>query len=51
MNPGASAFTRICEGPDEDEWDRVLEMNVKGTWLCAKATVRLRWRERSCPGG
>jgi NAD(P)-dependent dehydrogenase (short-subunit alcohol dehydrogenase family) len=25
----------------EDEWDRVLEVNVKGAWLCAKATVPL----------
>ena len=26
---------------DDDEWDRVLEVNVKGTWLCAKAAVPL----------
>jgi NAD(P)-dependent dehydrogenase (short-subunit alcohol dehydrogenase family) len=26
---------------DEDEWDRVLEVNVKGAWLCAKAAVPL----------
>lgn len=25
----------------EDEWDRVLEVNVKGVWLCAKAAVPL----------
>ena len=24
---------------DEDEWDRVLAVNVKGTWLCARALV------------
>jgi NAD(P)-dependent dehydrogenase (short-subunit alcohol dehydrogenase family) len=28
------------EIPDE-EWDRVLEVNVKGMWLCAKAAVPL----------
>ncbi len=26
---------------DEGEWDRVLEVNVKGAWLCAKAAVPL----------
>lgn len=26
---------------DDDEWDRVLEVNVKGAWLCAKAAVPL----------
>ena len=26
---------------DEREWDRVLEVNVKGTWLCARAAVPL----------
>jgi len=26
---------------DECEWDRVLEVNVKGAWLCAKAAVPL----------
>jgi NAD(P)-dependent dehydrogenase (short-subunit alcohol dehydrogenase family) len=25
----------------EDEWDRVLEVNLKGTWLCAKACAAL----------
>ncbi|HYB25113.1 MAG TPA: SDR family NAD(P)-dependent oxidoreductase [Solirubrobacteraceae bacterium] len=25
----------------EDEWDRVLTVNLKGAWLCAKATVPL----------
>ncbi len=28
------------EIPD-DEWDRVLEVNVKGVWLCTKAAVPL----------
>ena len=26
---------------DEDEWDRVLTVNVKGVWLCARALVPL----------
>jgi len=26
---------------EDDEWDRVLRVNVKGTWLCAKAAVPL----------
>ena len=32
---------RPFDAIDEDEWDRVLEVNVKGTWLCAKAAVPL----------
>jgi NAD(P)-dependent dehydrogenase (short-subunit alcohol dehydrogenase family) len=28
----------------EDEWDRVLGVNLKGAWLCAKATVPLMRR-------
>lgn len=30
-------FDQICE----EEWDRVLAVNLKGAWLCAKATVPL----------
>jgi NAD(P)-dependent dehydrogenase (short-subunit alcohol dehydrogenase family) len=33
---------------DDRDWDRVLEVNVKGTWLCAKATVPLM---RAAGGG
>ena len=33
---------------DEDEWDRVLAVNVKGTWLCARALVGLM---RAAGGG
>jgi len=32
---------RPFDAIDEREWDRVLEVNVKGTWLCAKAAVPL----------
>jgi NAD(P)-dependent dehydrogenase (short-subunit alcohol dehydrogenase family) len=32
---------RGFEEIDEDEWDRVLTVNVKGTWLCARALVPL----------
>lgn len=32
-----SAFTEI----DPDEWDRVMSVNVKGTWLCSAALLPL----------
>ncbi len=32
---------RPIEEIDEDEWDRVLTVNVKGAWLCATALVPL----------
>jgi NAD(P)-dependent dehydrogenase (short-subunit alcohol dehydrogenase family) len=32
---------RPFDAIEDDEWDRVLEVNVKGTWLCAKAAVPL----------
>jgi NAD(P)-dependent dehydrogenase (short-subunit alcohol dehydrogenase family) len=31
---------------DEDEWDRVLTVNVKGVWLCARALVPLMRESR-----
>jgi len=27
------------EGPSEDGWDMMFETNVKGAWLCARATL------------
>ncbi len=40
----AALFTTIAMGPfDEiavDTWDRVFEVNVRGSWLCAKAVSR-----------
>jgi NAD(P)-dependent dehydrogenase (short-subunit alcohol dehydrogenase family) len=32
---------RPFDAIEDHEWDRVLEVNVKGTWLCAKAAVPL----------
>jgi NAD(P)-dependent dehydrogenase (short-subunit alcohol dehydrogenase family) len=37
----AGLTRRPFEEIPEDEWDRVLAVNLKGAWLCAKATVRL----------
>ena len=44
----AGLSRRSFEEIDEDEWDRVLAVNVKGAWLCAKATVPLM---RAAGGG
>lgn len=40
-NAGATAFVPIpdLEGMKEDDWDRIMAVNVKGTWLCAKAVA------------
>ena len=32
---------RPFDAIEDEEWDRVLEVNVKGAWLCAKAAVPL----------
>ena len=32
---------RPFDAIEDDEWDRVLRVNVKGAWLCAKAAVPL----------
>jgi NAD(P)-dependent dehydrogenase (short-subunit alcohol dehydrogenase family) len=37
----AGLTRRPFEDIPEDEWDRVLAVNLKGAWLCAKATVGL----------
>jgi NAD(P)-dependent dehydrogenase (short-subunit alcohol dehydrogenase family) len=44
----AGLSRRSFEEIDETEWDRVLAVNVKGAWLCAKATVPLM---RAAGGG
>ena len=28
-----------AESLDEDEWDRVIDINLKGTWLCCQAVI------------
>jgi NAD(P)-dependent dehydrogenase (short-subunit alcohol dehydrogenase family) len=39
----AGLYAGLKRGPfhelDESEWDRVMAVNVKGTWLCARACV------------
>jgi NAD(P)-dependent dehydrogenase (short-subunit alcohol dehydrogenase family) len=39
----AGLYAGLRRGPfhelDEDEWDRVMAVNVKGTWLCARACL------------
>lgn len=42
---------RVWKGPAEelplDEWDRVLEVNLKGTYLCCRAVIPFMKRQRS----
>ena len=40
-NAGFTKFVpmRELEGLDEETWDRIFDVNVKGTWLCAKAVA------------
>jgi NAD(P)-dependent dehydrogenase (short-subunit alcohol dehydrogenase family) len=48
----AGLYAGLQRGPffelDEGEWDRVMAVNVKGTWLCARACVAAM---RSAGGG
>jgi NAD(P)-dependent dehydrogenase (short-subunit alcohol dehydrogenase family) len=41
----AGLYAGLRRGPfheiDEEEWDRVMAVNVKGTWLCARACLPL----------
>jgi NAD(P)-dependent dehydrogenase (short-subunit alcohol dehydrogenase family) len=37
----AGLVRRAFDEIPEDEWDRVLEVNVKGAWLCARAVAPL----------
>jgi 3-oxoacyl-[acyl-carrier protein] reductase len=49
----AAIFTELIQprkGFDEipvDEWDRVMAVNVRGTWLCSKAVAPVFKRQRS----
>jgi len=40
-NAGYTKFVAMndLEGMPEDEWDRIMEVNVKGIWLCTKAAA------------
>jgi 3-oxoacyl-[acyl-carrier protein] reductase len=40
-NAGTTVFVPMAdlEGISEDDWDRVMDVNVKGSWLCAKAAA------------
>ena len=38
--PALSARTRRSETLAEDDWDRVLDINLKGTFLCSQAALR-----------
>ena len=40
-NAGTTVFVQMSdlEGISEEDWDRVMDVNVKGSWLCAKAAA------------
>ena len=40
-NAGYTKFVPMneLEGMPEDEWDRIMDVNVKGSWLCTKAAA------------
>ena len=40
-NAGYTKFVAMndLEGMPEDEWDRIMDVNVKGIWLCTKAAA------------
>jgi 3-oxoacyl-[acyl-carrier protein] reductase len=42
-NAGTTAFVPFTdlEGMQEDDWDRIFAVNVKGIWLCSKAAAPL----------
>ncbi len=41
-NAGTTVFQPFenLEGVSEDDWDRIMNVNVKGVWLCAKSAAR-----------
>jgi 3-oxoacyl-[acyl-carrier protein] reductase len=40
-NAGTTVFVPMADldGISEDDWDRVMDVNVKGSWLCTKAAA------------
>ncbi len=46
-NAGTTVFVPFAdlEGVSEDDWDRIMAVNVKGAWLCAKAVAPIMKRQ------
>ncbi|HLG51709.1 MAG: SDR family oxidoreductase [Chloroflexi bacterium] len=46
-NAGTTVFVPFSdlEGVSEEDWDRIMAVNVKGAWLCAKAVAPIMKRQ------
>ena len=41
VNNAGIGMWHDAENLSEDEWDKIMDVNLKGVWLCAKAKVML----------
>ena len=46
-NAAIGVYAKTIEGTDEDEWDRVIAINLKSVYACSRAAVKHMMRARS----
>lgn len=47
VNNAGIAYQGTIENMEEKDWDKVINVNLKGTFLCSKAVIKLMKRQRS----
>lgn len=47
VNNAGIAYQGTIEDMEEKDWDKVINVNLKGTFLCSKAVIKLMKRQRS----
>ncbi len=47
VNNAGIAYQGTIENMEEKDWDKVMNVNLKGTFLCSKAVIKLMKRQRS----
>jgi len=47
VNNAGIAYQGTIENMKEEDWDKVIDVNLKGTFLCSKAVIKLMKKQRS----
>lgn len=47
VNNAGTAYRGTIENMKEEDWDKVINVNLKGTFLCSRAVIKLMKKQRS----